>query len=200
MIKKLLPVVLLVLLSACSNEQETNSSAQSDQSPKPLFMLSTAGVGPVNADTPFNLRKITAAFETYQLSVEQLKTFSEGEAYPVMRISDKGKVLMLINPDVKQNKVFSVMVKDNRIGNTLNHNIGQKYGDIYRYGQIEECAPGVEELSGKVLCYAPKTGNILYLFSGEWDGPDDQTPPAYVLSEWALEGMIWKPKKVINYK
>jgi hypothetical protein len=200
MIKQLLPFMLLIFLSACSNEQDKQGTDSPGQTPKPVFMLSTAGVGPINADTPFNLRKITAAFEAYRLSVEQLKTFSEGEAYPVMRISDKGEVLMLINPDVKRENVFSVMVKDNRIGNTLNHKIGQLYGDIYRYGQIEECAPGVEELSGKVLCYAPKTGNILYLFSGEWDGPDDQTPPAYVLSEWKLEGMIWKPKKIINYK
>lgn len=189
----LLIAVLLMSLSACDKQASQESNANRTDADSRL-MFSANGVGPINAKTPFNLRQITAAFDSYGLGVEEYKTFAEGSPYPVIRVSAKADVLMIINPDVTRQRVFSVMVKDNRVGNTFNHRIGQRYGDIYSYGQTEECSPGAEELSGQVLCYAPRSNNVLYLFNGNWDGADNQVPPNYVLSEWTLAAMIWKPK------
>ncbi len=63
------------------------------------------GVGPLNGETPFNLHDITAAFQG--LNVAQQTNFSEGESYPVITVSKDLKSLLTINPDVKQEKVFS---------------------------------------------------------------------------------------------
>jgi hypothetical protein len=174
-------------LSGCGDGANTGKQA----GVKPIEMLSTDGVGPINAQTPFNLHDITTAFPN--LSVEQRQMYAEGEAYPVIEVSKDAKPLIVVNSDAKREKVYSVMVKSNLIGNKLGHSIGMTFADVYAYGQTEECAPGAEELSGKVLCYAPKTGNILYLFSGIWNGPDGQVPPKDVLAGWKLEGMVWKP-------
>lgn len=51
----------------------------------------------------------------------------------------------------------------------------------------------MEDLAGKVLCRAPNTGNILYLFSGTWDGTNNNLPPLPVLANWQIESFIWKP-------
>jgi len=190
----LLLAVLFMSLSACDKQPELPANTDTGSDADSRLVLSANGVGPVNANTPFNLRQINAAFESYGLGVEEYKTFAEGKPYPVIRVSAKADVLMIINPDVTRQRVFSVMVRDNRIGNTFNHRIGQRYGDIYSYGQTEECAPGVEELSGQVLCYAPRSSHVLYLFQGNWDGATNLVPPNYVLSEWELAAMIWKPK------
>lgn len=186
--------IMSVLLVACSNDSDQTTSQSSADNSSGL-VLSVAGVGPINRDIPFNLKQINLAFREYDLSVEEFKTFAEGDAYPVIRVSDQADLLMVINPDVSRQKIFSVMITDNRVGNVFGHKIGQKFGDIYRYGQVEECAAGAEELAGKVLCYAPTSNNILYLFKGEWDGPNGKVPPNYVLSEWGLDAIIWKPQK-----
>lgn len=186
--------VLSVFLVACSNDSE-NTTGKSTSGNASGLVLSVAGVGPINRDTPFNLKKINLAFREYDLSVEEFKTFAEGDAYPVVRVSDQADLLMVINPDVSRQHIFSVMITDNRVGNVFGHKLGQKFGDIYSYGQTEECAAGAEELTGKVLCYAPTSHNILYLFKGDWDGPNGKVPPNYVLSEWHLDAVIWKPQK-----
>lgn len=175
-------------LSACGDTVETNNSSSVV---KPVEMLSADGIGPINAETAFNLHDITNAFQG--LNVTQRTNYTEGEQYPVIQVSKDVKPLLTINPDLKQESIFSVQVHDNLIGNQLGHGIGMTFADIYNYGETEECAPGAEELSGKVLCYAPKTPNILYVFGGSWDGPDSTPPPKDVLAEWKLEGMVWKP-------
>lgn len=182
-----LVLCMMVGLSACGD----GSSTDSQVAIKPIEMLSLDGVGPINAQTPFNLHDLTVAFPN--LSVEQRQMFAEGQEYPVIEVSKDAKPLLVLNPDAKHDKIYSVLVKSNLIGNKLGHSIGMTFADIYAYGQTEECAPGAEELSGKVLCYAPKTGNILYLFSGVWNGPGGQVPPKDVLANWTLEGMVWKP-------
>ncbi|MGB3916614.1 DUF1131 family protein [Thiothrix litoralis] len=158
---------------------------------KPLEMLSVDGIGPINGETPFNLHDITMAFQG--LNVAQRTNYADGEEYPVITVSKGMKPLLTINPDAKQEKVFSVMVDDNLIGNRLGHSIGSKFTDVYTFGATEECAAGSEEFSGKVLCYAPKTGNVLYLFGGTWNGPNGSVPPKDVLAKWQMEAIIWKP-------
>lgn len=158
---------------------------------KPIETLSVDGVGPINADTPFNLHEIGMAFQG--LNVTQQTNYSEGQPYHVITVKKDVKELLTINPDVKEDKIFSVMVHDNLVANGLGHAIGMKFSEIYSSGSTEECAAGAEELSGKVLCYAPKTGNILYLFGGSWNGPDGAVPPKDVLAGWQLDAIIWKP-------
>lgn len=181
-----LVVLSVVGISGCNEKSTTEAAAV-----KPLEMLSVDGVGPINAQTAFNLHDITTVFQG--LNVTQQLHYHKGQKYPVIDVTKDTKTLLVINPDVKQQKVFSVMVKDNLIGNRLGHTIGMRFADIYAYGQTEECAAGTEELAGKVLCYAPQTGNILYLFGGTWNGAVGAVPPKDVLATWQMEAMIWKP-------
>lgn len=176
-------------LAGCGDKAVSTSTTDKQT----LATLSVDGVGPLNAQTPFNLHRITAAFPG--LNVTQQVNFTEGEQYPVILVSKDLRPLLSLNPDAKHEKLFSVLVHDNLIGNQLGHGLGTRYADIYAYGQAAKCNPGVEEYSGKVLCYAPGTGNILYLFSGSWNGPDGTMPPPEVLADWHLEALVWKPPR-----
>jgi hypothetical protein len=178
-------------LFGCGNNEQNPQQAQTTNTNKDVT-ISADGVGAINSQTPFNIHQLTQAFPDYSV-VEQL-SYQKGSQTPVIRISKDGKALMTLNPDQDLKKIFSVTVKSNQIGNSLGHEIGQTYNQIYTYGETEECAPGVEDFSGKVLCFAPKTPNILYLFSGNWDGANNQLPPTEVLASWVLESIIWRPK------
>jgi len=179
----------VALLSVTACDDQANTVVQ--PTVKPIEMLSVDGIGPINGNTPFNLHDITMAFQG--LNVAQRTNYAEGQEYPTITVSQDLKPLLSINPDAKHEKVFSVMVHDNLIGNGLGHALGSRFNEVYAYGATEECRAGAEELSGKVLCYAPKTGNVLYLFGGIWNGPDGSVPPKDVLANWQMEAMIWKP-------
>lgn len=182
-------VMSVFTLSGC--EESDAALHQTQPTPRPAHYLSQDGVGPINAATPFNLHLIGDAFQG--LNVTEETNFIDGDKYPVITIKQRTKPLLAINPDHEHQKVFSVVIYDNYIGNRLEHKIGTKFVDIYPADKVEECAPGMEELAGKVLCRAPSAGNILYLFSGNWEGSKNALPPLPVLADWRIESFIWKP-------
>ena len=134
--------------------------------------------------TPFNIHKITQAFPNYSV-VEQLN-FQEGESYPIISVSKGAKRLMSINPTLDLKSIYSVVVEDNIINNALKHRLGTMFTDIYTGNVAYKCQPGVEDMSGKVLCMTPTGSNMMYLFAGKWDGPDNKClqAPSYMTGRW----------------
>ena len=190
---------LLSLLAACDN----NSTPTPVEPVVPKIegaeiVLSSAGVGPINVQTAFNIHQITLAFEEHRYNVEQIQTYHTGsQSYPIIRVSKNTEPLLLITPNKTQRRIFSILIKDNRVGNALGHKLGMEYGAVYTYGHTEQCALGQAEFAGKVLCYAPNSGNIIYLFSDSesQNVAYDKLPPIDALDNWILENIIWKPKK-----
>lgn len=183
-------ITLSALLSACSNDDDKKVAVLEPESTE--IVLSADGVGPLNATTTFNMHQMTVAFHDY--SVEEMVNFQQSAPYPVIRISKGGNALITINPDSSRQNIYSVVVEDNMVKNSLGHHLGTVYGDVYNYGRTEKCQSGIEEMSGKVMCYAPQTPNILYVFNGKWDGADGKMPPAELLQDWILESIVWRPK------
>ena len=192
--------IIVSLLSGCGDEitspsvsaQTNNDKAPNTASNPNRLTISNKGVGPINSSTRFNIHDITVAFPNYSV-VEQLN-FQEGESYPIISVSKGAKTLMTLNPTSDLKSIYSVVVEDNLISNSLNHRLGTLFSDIFTdLSNSYTCQAGAEEMSGKVLCLPPKSGNLLYLFTGKWSGPDGQTPPSEVLRGWALESIIWKP-------
>jgi len=193
-IGSLLLAVSITALTACNDDTTppatdiTKNSALTSNSKR--IIVSDQGVGPITPKTPFNIHTITVAFPDYSV-VEQLN-FQEGESYPEISVSKGIKTLLTLHPTVDLKSIFSVVVEDNIIANALNHRLGTLFSDIYTT-EAFQCQPGAEEMSGKVLCRPPNSTNMLYLFTGRWDGPDAQLPPTDTLHSWALESIIWKP-------
>jgi hypothetical protein len=71
--------------------------------------------------------------------------------------------------------------------------VGSRFEVAYANGDYAHCEPGVEELSGAVLCPAPSSANVVYLFSGTWDGPDGVLPPRSLVRNWTLSQISWSP-------
>jgi len=188
-------LLTILMLSGCGEEittvHNTNLIQEANASEKNRLTVSSQGVGPINRSTPFNISTITRAFPNYNV-VEQLN-FQEGESYPEISVSKGAKRLLTIHPALDLKSIYSIVVEDNLVENSLTHRLGTMFTDIYTGNVAYNCQPGIEEMSGKVLCMTPKASNMLYLFVGKWDGADDKTPPSTVLYNWALEAIIWKP-------
>ena len=184
-------IILAITLSACDNDkkQEVTSNKVKENS----IILSADGIGPINATTSFNMHQMTLAFSDYNV-VEEVN-YLQGHPYPAIRISKGIKTIMNIIPDASQKNIYSVIIEDNIIKNSLGHYLGTAYNKVYAYGQNEKCQAGTDDMSGKVLCYAPKTPNILYVFNGtDANIAAGKIPSADVLQGWALESIIWRPK------
>lgn len=187
---KLAIVALLASsLTACSSREDVQASTV-ENVPTPLFMLSADGVGPLNAETPFNLVRIGDAFQEF--NVIQETPINGHESSPVITVNQQVRPLLTINPDFQQKNIFSVIVHDNLVGNKLGHTIGAKFSEVYTPETLEQCAPGVDDWAGKVMCYAPKNTNILYLFSGAEPKVTDQAPTPAEMKDWVLAEMVWK--------
>lgn len=177
-------------MTACGNDKaDTNNSLAN--TPQQNIILSADGVGPINAQTPFNIHQVTLAFPDF--SVEEFTDKKEVDGGRIIRISENGKPILILHPDQDQKLIYSIIIQSTHVGNILGHNIGAIFSDIYSYEQTEACTTGTDELTGKVLCFAPKTPNILYVFSGTSDTPDTQVPPPNILANWKLNSIIWKP-------
>ncbi len=188
----ILTFILSFSLVACDNDdakKEDTATAEEDKT----IILSADGVGPINATTSFNMHQMTLAFSDF--SVVEEVNFQEGNPFPAIRISKGVKTILNIIPDAAHKNIYSVIIEDNIIQNSLGHHLGELYNKIYAYGKNEQCQAGFSDMSGKVLCYAPNTPNILYVFNGKWDNPvTGKIPPADILQGWSLESIIWRPK------
>jgi len=192
-IKAFTVFLFALTLSACGNDEsnEEKNSPNNKSNSITLLTLSAEGIGAITPNSAFNMHDITLAFPNYSV-VEELN-YHLGSPYPVIRVSKGVKTIMTINPDQSQKKIFSVIIEDNLVNNELGHPLGTDYSKIYSYGQNEECQLGAEDMAAKVLCYAPGTPNILYVFNGKGGG--NTMPPADVLQSWSLESIIWRPKQ-----
>lgn len=183
--------LLFLPLFSCGSDDPKDSTDilhKKDQT----IVLSPNGVGPINATSSFNMHQMTLAFNNFNV-VEEVG-YEAGTPYPVIRVSEGVKTLLIINPDESQQNIFSVIIEDNLIKNSLGHHLGMPFNKIYAYGQTEDCQLGTQDMSGKVLCYAPKVPNILYVFNGKTNVTNNKIPPSDVLQGWALETIIWRPK------
>lgn len=182
-------LISLFLLSACGgNENKKSVIVEEDKS----IVLSANGVGPLNATSSFNMHQMTLAFSDYNV-VEEV-AYQAGVPYPVIRVSEGVKTILIVNPDSSHQNIFSIIIEDNIVKNSLGHHLGTPYNLVYNYGQTEECQMGAQDMAGKALCYAPKTPNILYVFNGKTNSIHNELPPKDVLQNWALESIIWRPK------
>ncbi len=183
-------LLLSTLLSACGGKSDEEvQKVEKDKS----IVLSEDGVGPINATTSFNMHQVTLAFSDYNV-VEELN-YQSGNPFPVIRVSEGVKTIMTIIPGASQKNIYSIIVEDNIVTNSLGHHLGTIYSDVYSFGQTEECQTGSQDMAGKAICYAPKKPNILYVFNGKKASTNTAMPPAEVLQNWVLESIIWRPKQ-----
>lgn len=153
--------------------------------------VSDAGVGPITTDTPFDLEILRDKFPAYSINKTMIST--EGEEFIRYDVADEIGLLFSINPD-RTGGIFSVVIENDRITDSAGIRIGARFADIYPAALHATCYPGMEEYSGTLSCHALGADQVLYVFTGQWDGPDDHRPPNDILRTWTVDKIVWRSR------
>ncbi len=181
----ILKTSLLLLLTFSCTISAINDSTKA-------ISVSEDCVGPINDKTNFDQKSIGKLFP--DCIVEKITRSTEGEEFPALRIIENGDVLFVINPDINRNSIFSIEIKNSRIRNELGPGIGFTYSQVFNDSLSANCETCNEEYSGFILCRDFRSKHVYYLFSGEYNGPDNEIPPLNILQTWKIREIIWKPK------
>ena len=156
-----------------------------------ILSISEKGLAGIDSKTKFSTDKIQELFPKFDI-VEDVSS-TEGEEFPIFRIKRDSQDILVINPTNDHQYIFSIQIKSKNVVNKLGPNLGFSYYQIYSDQMNKNCFPGIEELSGKVICSAPRSKRLMYIFSGTWSGPDGVLPPIETLQSWKLVEIVWKP-------
>lgn len=156
------------------------------------FQVTPRAVGPISAAMPFDTKALKIRLP--HCEIRHGRDSTEGEPADVITVH-AGKIhLLTLWPDGKGG-IFSVIVESPSVRNALGPGPGRSFNEIRRRYGIGECDPGLEDFAGTVICADERAANIVYIFTGQWDGPDGALPPRSVLQHWLLNRVVWTPPR-----
>jgi len=155
------------------------------------ILLDADKVGAIAADTPATEPALSAALPG--LRIEKGEDFTENRAYRVFRAHQGNDLLLTIVPGERQ-RIHSVIASSPKVRNGLGLPVGSRFDDAYAGENYARCEPGIEEFSGMLLCPSPSAANVIYVFSGAWNGPDGERPPRSQVRDWTLSQISWTPR------
>jgi len=118
---------------------------------------------------------------------------SEGQTWDILTVKQGQTELLQIDSDFLGN-VGKVSTSSSQVGVDTRHRVGMTFSEVFQDGTDVACYPGVEELTGEVICAAPDRKQLFYVFSGSWDGPDTRIPPQNELAAWRISSIFWTSK------
>jgi len=152
--------------------------------------LTENGIGSISENTGFNMKDIQDSLPGYNIKPD--KDYTEGDEFPIYVVMDKeGIPLATINPSGDEKGIFSIRIKSNKVLNTLGPKIGVAYSSVYGSHVDKGCSPGMEEISGAVICTAPKSKHIVYIFKGVSNVPDGEIPDVSILKNFTISEIAW---------
>lgn len=194
--RRLLPLVALSLaLSGCGFGSYFSSS-ESGKSGKANATfnreITDDGVGVVTAQTRFDQETLTELFgKEYRLRKgmgmknDQLFSF-----YEVLRTVDGNEQLLMVIYGDQMKAIERIVVQDNLMNSSGAH-IGTPFNELYSQA-FGMCHRAEGEDLGSLICWAPNSEHISYIFSGEMDQSDTLLPADDLLANWTLTKIIWE--------
>jgi len=156
------------------------------------FTVTDQGVGPINALTPFDMIELQKILKDY-LIVEGTSSALGGTS-TIFRVSDEeGAELFVLYPSPDNANVSLIVVTSPTIQDTSGVSVGVTYDTVFGDQLVADAHPGIQHYTGHVLCHAPGSTNITYVFHGDWTGPDGIIPPLNVLQSWTLTEISCQP-------
>ena len=188
-----------MLVMGCQLAPDRATGTGQDSNPGPVkgrpvdallnLRVTEQGVGGIRPGLLFRADVVRQALPGFEILPQTWIT--EGEQYPVLdALLEETRVLTVV-PDSSHRRVGAVWIHDSRVLDLLGHSVGARFETIYARGAVGDCRRGPEEYSGAVICQAPASNHLSYLFQGYWDGPDDQLPPEERMATWVLSQIIW---------
>lgn len=153
--------------------------------------VSDEGLGAISTDTRFDQKEIQGLLHGYVVKSEKESPLED--AYTVFVIMDHKSRLATIQSTLDAKKILCIRVTSNKVNNALGPRVGMEYGSIYEDVIHDSCIPGTDALSGQVICHAPNSKFISYVFKGQYAGPNGAVPDIVNLKTFVLNEIVWLP-------
>ena len=157
---------------------------------QPAYTVSETGLGPINADTPWDRAALAGLFPDAR--VEPGTDNYEGEEYPVIDV--RGEDGLDLRTTGEKGKFLSVRAR----GGPVVGPRGERIGDGWAKGGFKtaDCQPGVENESGKIFCRRSGQPRVAYVYetADAWEeGTSDNDVPSddFLKAKGVLTGLIW---------
>ncbi|MEX0446466.1 RpoE-regulated lipoprotein [Xenorhabdus sp. SGI246] len=180
-----------LLLTACAG---TSEFSWSSISPLNWFSshlkVSDQGIGGINPQTDMNLSVIQQGLEgKYRL--RNGMEMQNGKLVNIVQGMEGNQVKIELS-GLNHGKVDHIDILDENIKTVWGTKIGMPFSELYdkAYGACQRS--GSLAMQPAVVCAAPQSQHISYIFTGAWNGPEELMPSDDVLKTWKISRIIWK--------
>jgi hypothetical protein len=153
--------------------------------------VSDKGLGGISQSTKFDQKEIQGLLSGYTVKAETPSKIKD--AYTLFVIIDQESRIATIQPTLSSKNIECIRVTSNKIKNALGPMIGTNYGSIYGDVVHNSCILGTEELAGHVICRAPDSKLITYVFKGKYSEPVGTFPSIVDLKKFLISEIVWLP-------
>ena len=187
------PLILILALSIyISGNTQNNSDSTLPAYPSKIDIIANEnGIGSLTSKTPFDQNALQIIFPNWD--IRKTISMAKDKEVTVYKVFNKKALLLTINPNPDNKTIFSIEIMNNQINNELGPQIGFTYSQVFKNAPSLYCELQTEQLSGSVLCQDPKSKNVSYLFTGKYNGSEEELPPPEILGSWKIKEIIWKP-------
>ena len=179
---------LSFILTACSPGNEP--AADTTETHTAFWEISDTAIGPVHGGLPLTVEAAEEALPGYSTRLEQRSI--EGEVYDVIVLSETSAEppIVELSADWQSSGIGDVKIYQAGRVAGLRADIGETFSNS-GFSAID-CYPGMEEMSGRVVCTDESHSNFDYWFDpSPYDGPDGELPPATVLNDARVFMLRW---------
>lgn len=189
--KQLRPLLigLPILLAGCSSSGFSWSSL----SPFNWFggdiTVTDQGVGGITAATPLNEQALDKALNGDYRLRNGMETENGGIVSFYQALKDNEVKLTAYG--ASSGRVGRVEVMDKNIASAWGVKMGTVFSSLYSkaYGA---CHKGTGEDRDAVVCAAPQSAHVDYVFTGDWSGPESLMPADDTLKNWHVGKIVWR--------
>jgi len=170
-------MMLALLAAPASHAQDTT------------FLVTDAGIGRLNADTPYTVKDVSAALGG--MPVTESKIYYDDIAVPVLEATRDGKRMLLAFKRRGGLHISHAVTYAPEAVTSTGVSVGMPMGKVFHKLPDRRCRNGLEQQKGLVFCPAPDLSDVRLEFRCNYATRDDSLPPADVLARCPVEAIIW---------
>ncbi|PHM73560.1 RpoE-regulated lipoprotein [Xenorhabdus kozodoii] len=152
--------------------------------------VSEQGIGKINNRTDMTQSAIDKGLEgKYRLRSGM--EMQDGKLVSIVQGMEDGQVKLEFHGLVN-GKINRIDVLDDEVKTVWGTKIGTPFSALYNqaFGKCQRSQNVT--VQPVVVCAAPQSLHVSYVFTGDWNGPEGLMPSDDVLKDWKVSRIIWK--------
>lgn len=146
------------------------------------------GVGGINGTTAMQKDALDGGLKGHYTLRNGMR-MEKGSVVTFWQAVDDEKQIQLVMSG--QTTVSRIDVMDKAIETESGVKIGTRFSELYSKA-FGACENANEPGKTGVICKAPNSQHIRYVFTGEWHGPEGLMPSDESLKNWTLSKIVWQ--------